>query len=92
MHDEPHVKRHLERVRQNRNEVGRAAGDGVLTAPDPDAGAKRGELGEVAVAAKAEILAGERLRERNVASSRSKPIMRWFARSASECGSPKRAR
>ena len=44
--------------RQDRDEFGRAAGDGVLAAADADAGAQRRELGEIAVAAKAEILAG----------------------------------
>ena len=37
----------------------RAAGDVLLTAADADAGAQRRELGKVAVAAKAEILAGQ---------------------------------
>jgi len=63
VHHEPHFERHLEGVGQNGDKVGRAAGDGVLAAADADAGAQRRELGEVAVAAKAEILPRQRLRK-----------------------------
>ena len=51
----------MEGVGQNRDKLGRAPGDHVLAAADADAGAQRRELGEIAVAAKAEILPRQRL-------------------------------
>jgi hypothetical protein len=58
VYDQPHFERKLKNIGQDGDEVGGAASDGVLAAADPDAGAQRSELGEIAVAAKAEILAG----------------------------------
>ena len=82
VHDQPDLERQLEGVRQDRNEFRHAPRDSVLTAADADAGAQRGELGEVAVAAKAEVFAGEQHRpsapaDRNDRLSRSKPMRQW---------------
>ena len=63
MHDEPDLERVLDRVRQDGDELGRAPRDILLATADADAGAQRGELGEVVVATKEEILAGQSLGE-----------------------------
>jgi hypothetical protein len=96
VHDEPNFQRVLYGVRQHGNEFGRAAGDILLATANADAGAQRRQLNEVAVAAEAEILARQSPSEIACAAkdrlSRSKPMTQWLAKSASERGSPKRAR
>ncbi len=64
MHDKPDLEGHLEYAGQNRDEIVRTPGNALLAAADADAGAERGQLRQIAVAAKAEIRPGELLRKR----------------------------
>ena len=63
VHGEPDFQCVLDRVRQDGDEFRRSPRDVFLAAADADAGAQRRELGEVAVAAEAEIFAMQPLGE-----------------------------